>query len=146
MPARIGVQRGRRAARVAGARLKVYGAAQLVGKISMIRKLLIAIGLFFSTAAQAEWREATSANFVVYTEGSEQEARDFAAKLEKFNYVLRRYHNVREPAQVPRFRVFLLDSISAVQHMIDSPGVAGYYIPDARALVPTSISPRASGT
>lgn len=101
----------------------------------MIRKLLIALGLFFSTAAQAEWREATSANFVVYTQGSEQEARDFAAKLEKFNYVLRRYHNVREPAQVPRFRVFLLDSISAVQHMIDSPGVAGYYIPDARALM-----------
>lgn len=101
----------------------------------MIRKLLIALGLVFSTAAQAEWREATSANFVVYTEGSEQAARDFAAKLEKFNYVLRRYHNVREPAQVPRFRVFLLDSISAVQRMIDSSGVAGYYVPDARALM-----------
>ncbi|TMJ19685.1 MAG: hypothetical protein E6G92_07910 [Alphaproteobacteria bacterium] len=101
----------------------------------MIRNLLIAVGLFFSTAAQAEWREATSNNFVVYTEGTEQEARDFAAKLEKFNYVLRRYHNVREPAQVPRFRVFLLDSISAVQHMADASGIAGYYIPDARALM-----------
>jgi tetratricopeptide (TPR) repeat protein len=101
----------------------------------MIRKLLIAFALLFPAAAQAEWREATSNNFVVYTEGSEQEARDFAAKLEKFNYVLRRYHNVREPAQVPRFRVFLLDSISAVQRMIDSGGVAGYYVPDARALM-----------
>lgn len=101
----------------------------------MIRNLLIAFGLFYSTAAQAEWREATSANFVVYTEGSEAEARDFAAKLEKFNYVLRRYHNVREPAQVPRFRVFLLSSISAVERMIDARGVGGYYISDARGLM-----------
>jgi len=101
----------------------------------MIRKLLILFGLFFSTAAQAEWREATSANFVVYTEGSEQEARDFAAKLERFNYVLRRYHNVREPAQVPRFRVFLLESINAVQRMADQSGIGGYYIPNARALM-----------
>ena len=101
----------------------------------MIRKLLIVFGLFFATAAQAEWREATSNNFVVYTEGSEQAARDMAAKLEKFNYVLRRYHNVREPAQVPRFRVFLLESIDAVQRMAGFEGVAGYYISDARALM-----------
>ena len=49
--------------------------------------------------------------------------------------MLRRYHNVREPAQVPRFRVFLLESISAVQRMIGSGGVAGYYIPEARGLM-----------
>jgi hypothetical protein len=96
---------------------------------------LIAFGLLFSTAAHAEWREATSNNFVVYTQGSEQDARDFAGKLEKFNYVLRRYHNVREPAQVPRFRVFLLESIDAVQRMADLRGIGGYYIPDARALM-----------
>jgi tetratricopeptide (TPR) repeat protein len=101
----------------------------------MIRKLLFVFGLLFATAAQAEWREATSANFVVYTQGNEQAARDFAAKLEKFNYVLRRYHNVREPAQVPRFRVFLLENIDAVQRMLGQGGVAGYYIPDARGLM-----------
>jgi tetratricopeptide (TPR) repeat protein len=101
----------------------------------MIRKLLFVFGLVFATAAQAEWREATSANFIVYTEGSEQAARDFAAKLEKFNYVLRRYHNVREPAQVPRFRVFLLENIDAVQRMLDQGGVGGYYISEARGLM-----------
>jgi tetratricopeptide (TPR) repeat protein len=101
----------------------------------MIRKLLVAAVLFFSTAAHAEWREATSANFVVYTQGSEQDARDFATKLERFNYVLRRYHNVREPAQVPRFRVFLLESINAVQRMAEQGGIGGYYIPNSRALM-----------
>lgn len=101
----------------------------------MIRKLLLAFGLFFASAAHAEWYEATSPNFVVYTEGSSQEATEFAAKLERFNFVLRRYHNVREPAQAPRFRVFLLENIDAVQHMLEQGGVGGYYIPSERALM-----------
>ena len=112
----------------------------------MIRKLLVAFCLLFSTAAQAEWREATSANFIVYTEGSEQDARDFAAKLEKFNYVLRTYHNVREVEAAPRFRVFLLENIDAVQRMAEAPnsGIAGYYIPSARALM--FVGMRAAGS
>lgn len=101
----------------------------------MFRKLLIAAGLFCSSAAHAEWHEATSPNFTVYTEGSQEEAREYAAKLERFNFVLRRYHNVREPAQVPRFRVFLLENIDAVQHMLGARGVGGYYIPSERALM-----------
>ena len=103
----------------------------------MIRKLLIALALLLPTAAQAAWHEATSANFIVYTEGSQAEARAYAEKLEKFNFVLRRYHNVREAAQVPRFRVFLVENVDAVQRMIGAPnsGVGGYYISDARGLM-----------
>jgi tetratricopeptide (TPR) repeat protein len=103
----------------------------------MIRKLLFLFGLFFATAAQAEWHEATSTNFIVYAEGSQAEARAYAEKLEKFNFVLRRYHNVRAPAQVPRFRVFLVENVDAVQRMIGAPqsGVGGYYISNARGLM-----------
>lgn len=101
----------------------------------MIRKLLVLLCLLLPTAARAEWREVTSNNFVVYTEGTEAEARNFAAKLERYNYVLRRFHNVREPAQAPRFRVFLLENIDAVQRMAGSGGIAGYYVRDARALM-----------
>ena len=102
----------------------------------MISRLFVALALLpVPAAAQAEWREAVSPNFVVYTEGSEQQAREFAAKLERFNYVLRRYHNVREPAQVPRFRVFLVENIDAVGRMIDARGVGGYYISDSRGLM-----------
>jgi tetratricopeptide (TPR) repeat protein len=110
----------------------------------MIRTLLIAVALLLPTAARAEWREAASANFIVYTEGSEAEARTFAEKLEKFNFVLRRYHNVREAAQVPRFRVFLLENVDAVQRMLDQRGVGGYYIPDARGLM--FVGTRAAGS
>ena len=40
-------------------------------------------------AAHAEWKEATTTNFIVYSEGGEAQLREFATKLEKFNYVLR---------------------------------------------------------
>jgi tetratricopeptide (TPR) repeat protein len=101
----------------------------------MIRKLLIVAGLFFSTAAHAEWYEAVSNNFVVFSEGSEQDAHDFAAKLERFNFVLRAYHHVTAPPAPNRLRVFLLASAGAVARMADAPGsgIAGYYVPEARA-------------
>jgi len=104
--------------------------------MSMIRKLLIAFGLFFSTAAQAEWYEATSRNFIVYSEGNEQDARDFAAKLERFNFVLRAYHHVTAPPAPNKLRVFLMAAKNGVARMREVPassGIAGYYVPWARA-------------
>lgn len=101
-------------------------------------RLLFSIGLLAllaSAPARAEWREATSTNFQVYSEGSEEQLRAFAAKLEKFNYVLRAYHNVTAPPSPIKLKVYLLPSIAAVGRMIGSEGVAGYYIADARGLM-----------
>jgi len=99
----------------------------------MIRKLLFGLILLVASPAQAEWFEATSDNFVVYSDGSERDARDFAAELEHFHYVLRTYHGIRTPPSPNKLRVFLLPTISAVGRMAGSEGVAGYYVPDARA-------------
>ena len=100
----------------------------------MIRRMMIALALLMApAAAQADWYEAKSANFIVYSDGSEQDARDFAAKLEHFHYVLRVYHGIRTPASPNRLRVFLLSTISAVGRMAGSDFVAGYYVNDARA-------------
>ena len=101
----------------------------------MIRKLLIALALTAPTVARGEWHEATSPNFIVYAEGSEQDARDYAAKLERFHYVLRTFHHVAANQSPVRLRVFLLPSASAVGRMIGSSSVAGYYVPDARGLM-----------
>jgi Flp pilus assembly protein TadD len=100
----------------------------------MIRKLLIILALLAPTVAHAEWYEARSRNFEVYSAGSAEQARDFAAKLERFNYVLRTYHNVTAPASRNRLRVFLLESTDAVARMAGAPGsaVAGYYVPTSR--------------
>lgn len=99
----------------------------------MFRKFLILFALLVPTAAQAAWHEARSANFIVYSDGSEQDARDFAARLEQFHYVLRAYHGIRTQPSSNRLRVFLFPTISAVGRMIGSNSVAGYYVGEARA-------------
>ena len=101
----------------------------------MIRALLIAFALLSATAARAEWHEATSANFIVYSQGSANDARDFAAKLERFHYVLRTFHRITAPRMPNKLRVFLLSSAGAVGRTVGSSGVAGYYVPDARGMM-----------
>jgi hypothetical protein len=100
----------------------------------MIRKLLIAAALLLPTTARAAWHEATSNHFIVYSEGTQQDASDFAAKLERFNFVLR---TMRPPPAGTnpglRLRVFLLRNQNAVQEFVG--GAAGYYVPDARGLM-----------
>lgn len=100
----------------------------------MIKKMLLALALLSApSAAAAAWHEARTANFIVYSDGSANDAREFAAKLERFHYVLRAYHGIRTPPPPIRLRVFLLSSVSAVGRMAGSNGIAGYYVSDARA-------------
>lgn len=101
----------------------------------MIRWLLLLLVLVTGSGARAEWYEASSPNFLVYSQGSGAEAREFAAKLERFNYVLRTYHGVRSPPAPNRLRVFLLSGLDAVGRMIEREGVGGYYVDDARGLL-----------
>ena len=90
---------------------------------------------FASSPAEAEWKEATSAHFIVYSEGSEAQLREFAAKLEKFDFVLRAYHKVTAPSNPVKLRVYLLPSIQSVGKMYGNEGVAGYYVPESRGLM-----------
>jgi tetratricopeptide (TPR) repeat protein len=86
-------------------------------------------------AAQAEWKEATTPNFIVYAEGGEARLREFATKLEKFNYVLRTYHGVTAPPSPVKLKVYLFPSLAGVQKLAGGEGVAGYYISRARGLM-----------
>jgi hypothetical protein len=84
----------------------------------MLRKWLVvltALAGIAPTAAWAEWKEATSPNFQVFSEGGEAQLREFTTKLEKFNYVLRLYHNVTAPPSPIKLKVYLLPSIAAVE-------------------------------
>jgi tetratricopeptide (TPR) repeat protein len=99
-------------------------------KLAMPALLMCAPG-----AALAEWREATTTNFVVYSEGSEAQLREFATMLEKFDYVLRAYHRVTVPPSPIKLRVYLFPSTAAVGKMAGGEGVAGYYVSDARGLM-----------
>ncbi|MEA3011890.1 MAG: hypothetical protein QOD42_435 [Sphingomonadales bacterium] len=101
----------------------------------MIRKLLLALALLVPTAARAEWHEATSTNFIVYSQGSQQDAIDFAAKLERFHFLLKTIRPVPAGQATARLRVFLLANQQAVARSVDAGSIAGYYVPDARGLM-----------
>lgn len=112
----------------------------------MIYRFLAALALLLSaTTAQAEWHQAISTNFIVYSQGSGDTAREYAAKLERFTYVLRTYHGIRTPPPSGRLRVFLFSNAGAVGRMAENPYAAGYYVPDARAILLVGTSSRSSG-
>lgn len=94
-----------------------------------------AIAMLLAVPAQARWKEATTNHFLVYSEGSEQEIREFATKLEKFDFVLRAYHGVKAPHSPVKLKVYLLPNIAAVEKAAGGEGIAGYYITDARGLM-----------
>lgn len=112
----------------------------------MIRLLLILVAFAFSSATRAEWHEARSRNFIVYSEGSARDAVAFAAKLERFHFALRTVHRVTAPPRVNPLRVFLLSNANDVATVAGAPGapIAGYYVPDARALMMIGTRSRAS--
>jgi hypothetical protein len=100
--------------------------------MNMFRRLALLVGLFLSSAAQAQWHEAASPNFLVYSQGGDADARDFAERLERFNYVLRVYHGIQAEPPPNRLRVFLLSNIAAVGRIAGGEGIGGYYIRSAR--------------
>src|SRR4051812_31118181 len=110
----------------------------------MIRGILVALAMVFATSAQATWYEAISNNFIVYAEGSQQQARDFAARLERFRFVLKTFRPIREGQASARLRVFLLQDEDAVERMAGG-NVAGYYVSDARGLMLVGTRHRDSG-
>lgn len=100
----------------------------------MVHRILIALALLLApAAASAAWYEARSTNFIVYSDGSQDDARDFAAKLERFHYVLRIYHSIQAPPSPNRLRVFLVSTLGAVGRLAGREGVGGYYVSNARA-------------
>lgn len=101
----------------------------------ILRVLCFATALCVAGTAHAEWFEATSNNFIVYSQGSAQEASDFAAKLERFRFVLKTIRRIPENQPQARLRVFLLVDHNAVGRMAGSESVQGYYIPSARGLM-----------
>lgn len=107
-------------------------------EIVMIRNLLALLAaVFLSGAAHAEWKVASSRNFLVYSEGDEAELRAFADKIERFDFVLRRIHRVEAPPSPNRLRVILVSNQRAVAELLgrSGSGVAGYYIPDSRGML-----------
>jgi hypothetical protein len=98
--------------------------------------------------AAAEWREASSKHFLVYSEGSAQSLREFATKLEKFDKAMRLRLRFGDEDLGPgnRVTVFVVDDMAAVERLARArgSGIAGFY--NGRAGASIAVVPRVSGS
>jgi tetratricopeptide (TPR) repeat protein len=109
----------------------------------MMMKKLFALALALTaTAAQAEWKEASSTHFVVYGEGGDETVRDSAEKLEKFYHVLGVLTGLKDVPAARKVKVYLFRTTEEVQDTLPVPagGVAGYYSTTIRG--PFAVMPR----
>src|SRR5690242_8569815 len=97
-----------------------------------MKRLLPLVALLLATPAHAEWWEARTDHFVVYSESSAADAKEFAFKLERFDGALRSLQNVKfKPisSDAQRVTVFRFGDIGDIGRLAGSQGVAGFYIP-----------------
>lgn len=94
--------------------------------------VLVSAALLASAPAHAEWWEAKTDHFIVYSESSEADARQFAEELEQLDMSLRALQNIKfSPATSDsrRLTVFRSGDTDDVGRLAGADGVAGFYIP-----------------
>jgi hypothetical protein len=79
--------------------------------------VLALLCLILTTPARAVWREATSDNFIVYSDGSESELVSFTQRVEKFDRVLRIMTGLQQPPAPVKVRIYLVDGANVVREM-----------------------------
>ena len=91
--------------------------------------ILAGLWLFHVPAARAEWVRAESPNFVVFSQGSEGEARRRAALLEDYDQLLRLLTGTRAPPGPGKLNIYMARGIDQLR--IVRPGLgssaAGFY-------------------
>lgn len=115
----------------------------------MIRRVMLAtVVLAAAGPARAEWLEATSRHFVVFADGRPAEVQKMATDLERFDAVIRRFHNIPDPddAASNRVTVYVSSNVAAVQRLYGKAGsnVYGFYVPRASGSV--AFTPKNSGS
>lgn len=107
----------------------------------MLLRLLVALAFLAPTAAAAEWREATTRHFVIYSESGEKSLREAAADLELFDHLLRQV--TQAPAEGPsKLKVYLMRSYGSVQQVGGYPSgsaVAGFYTASSRGPIAVGV-------
>lgn len=96
-------------------------------------------------AAHAEWREAETPHFIIWSDSSESELRKFATRLEGVDQVLRKATGTPLDAPAQKVRIFLVGDTGAVQRAYGGKArnVAGFYTVNESG--PMAVSPRRTG-
>ncbi|HXG80796.1 MAG TPA: hypothetical protein VNJ05_03260, partial [Sphingomicrobium sp.] len=94
----------------------------------------------------AEWKEATSRHFVVYSEMPRKELEEYVTQLEQFDGVVREIQGGKdpEPNTANRLTVYVVKSLADVRRLAGRDEVAGFYESKAEgsfAVVPEEGTP-----
>ena len=105
---------------------------KVLSRISIVSALVAVLCcVAMPNAARAAWHEASSDQFVIYADASEEDIREYAENLERFHHLME-YSTGRtlaKPSPSNRIRVFAVGSEGAVRKLAGSTGVAGFYLP-----------------
>lgn len=105
----------------------------------MAGALLLALA---PATARAEWWEARTGHFIVYSEGKSSEAKAFVERLERFDGALRVLQKMPPSQPVPdaaKVVVYRFGDTADIGNLAGAQGVAGFYIP--RAAYAVAFSP-----
>jgi tetratricopeptide (TPR) repeat protein len=112
------------------------------GEGFIVRRLLLSVSiLFLATPAHAEWWEARTQHFVIYSQDDESDTKNFATQLERYDNALRSLQSTKfEPitADWQRVTIFRSGDIDDIGRLAHSEGVAGFYKPE---LAPVEFTP-----
>ena len=108
----------------------------------LVRKLVAAFLLLVPGIARADWYEASSAHFVIYSEQPPERLKEFATNLERFDRAFRRLRGIADDpvGKAGRVTVFVINESRTVMKLARNDNVAGFYMP--RASGPMSNSNR----
>lgn len=108
-----------------------------------MRRLLLSfcVIVLAATPANAEWWEARTQHFIIYSQDNEHDTRDFATQLERYDSALRSLQSTKfEPitADWQRVTIFRSGDIDDIGRLAHAEGVAGFYKPE---LAPVEFTP-----
>jgi tetratricopeptide (TPR) repeat protein len=90
--------------------------------------------LVWAAPAAAEWREAQTSHFVIYSEDSEEALSQFATRLERFDAAMRAIHGLPDIDLGPanRVMIYAVDDAAAVRRLGRMGNdLMGFYVPRA---------------
>lgn len=96
----------------------------------MIRRVMALCLAMMPVAAQADWYEADSKHFAVFSNDDPKHLQSYAEQLERFDKAMRVFRHVDDPpiAPVARVSVFVVKDAAQIERL-SSDGVRGFYRP-----------------
>lgn len=105
--------------------------------MELLKKFVLSCGLWLvaSAPAQAEWRRAESANFIVYSEAGEGRLREQVTLLEDYAALLRLLTGTRSPPSPNKLRVYFVRGPGQLNQVRDvGRNVGGFYVARAEGI------------